>query len=170
MTNFQTKTQVHFHPVFLFTFLILPMFILIPIWHLSKIISAIYGQLLLFLLLIGIIAFTIKIFKYIIRLFSKKAVLILTETEVFDYQTGLTFQWKDIEKIEIGGYRTTFISITVLNSEKYISVIKNPLTRFAYRQKSKFFPIRFSFNVSLLKGKNEEILEALNVYLRNATD
>jgi hypothetical protein len=96
--------------------------------------------------------------------------LILTENTLFDFQSGRTINWTDIKDFSMSGYRTTYISIKLNNIEKYISNMKNPLSRFYFRINSRLFHGTFAFNISLIKGNNDRIFETLELYLKSVNE
>jgi hypothetical protein len=142
----------------------------IPLWNLLIIVTTFKGYSFIFFIATATVILTIRIIKYFIQLVAGRPALTLTEKSLFDYQTGLTIDWTDIKDFKIGGYRTTYISIKLFDSEKYISIFKNPLTKFLYRLNTKWFHGTFTFNVSILKGNNDKIFETLEYYLMTAKD
>ncbi|MBL7914773.1 MAG: hypothetical protein JNL49_06970 [Bacteroidia bacterium] len=87
---------------------------------------------------------------------------------MFDSQSGLTIDWSDIKEFEFGGYQSNYISIKLLDKEKYISFFKNPVTKFMYRLNSKLLHGTFTINVSTLKCNNDNLFETLELYLKAA--
>jgi hypothetical protein len=96
---------------------------------------------------------------------SGKPALILTRETLFVYQTGITIEWKDIKGFNLGGQKSSYITIRLNQPDKYLQRIKNPFSKLFYRVNSKLFGNTFFFTVSLIKGNDEKLFETLNDYL-----
>jgi hypothetical protein len=101
--------------------------------------------------------------KYFLHFLSSKPVLILTGDTFFDYRTGLTIYWSDIDDLKIVYRKGAFISVKLKNAEVYISKCKNPFYRFFLRLRSKMTHGTFRIRVSDLKG--ESIYDVMDEYL-----
>jgi len=168
MTDNKTTTNFYFHPIVIPTFLLFPFVMTIPIISLLKVVTSFIGYAFILFMTTVTLILAIRIIKFFIQLVAGRPALTLTEKNLFDYQSGLTIDWTDIKEFDFGGYRTTYISIKLLDKEKYISLFKNPVTKFLYRLNSKLFHGTFTFNVSILKGNNDKIIETLELYLKTA--
>jgi hypothetical protein len=166
MVDNKAVSSFYFHPLFIPVLILIPILMMVPIYNLLNKEAPLKGYLLISFMIIVTALLFFRIVKYFIRLISGKPALVITENNFFDFQTGLTIEWKDIENFSLDGYRSKYISIKLNNREKYISLFKNPLARLYYRLHSKLFHGTFTFNVDFLKGKNENILEILNDYLK----
>lgn len=170
MADIKTTTHFYFHPIIVPTFLLLPTIMTIPLWNLLQVVSTFNGYFFIFIMAAYNLYLTIRIVKYFIQLVKGQPALTLSEKSLFDYQTGQTIDWTDINGLSMGGQRAAKISVKLDNREKYISLYKNPLTKFFYRLNSKLFFGTFNFTVSLLKGSNHNILETLEYYLKSAKE
>ena len=167
--NMKTTTNIYFHPI------ITPLFLLlmaIMIFCCSMLIPNIesykahHTTAIIIIIAMSTFTFftTIRSVKCFFRLLTGKPALILSENSLFDFQTGLTFNWTDIENFSFAGYRTRSISIKLNDRQKYITALKNPYKKLVCRLLySRLFPI--TFNVTLLKGSDSKILETLQKYL-----
>jgi hypothetical protein len=170
MANIKPIANFYFHPVNVPTFLLLPIFITTLLYRLLQIVSSFYGYAFIFLIATLVIFFTIRIVKYLIYLITGRPALTLTERTLYDYQTGMTIEWTDINNFYLKGYLTTYISIKLVDPEKYISSFLNPLIKYGYRLNTKLFHGTFTFIITMLKGKNEMILETLENFLQAANN
>ncbi|TKB97573.1 STM3941 family protein [Pedobacter cryophilus] len=165
MTYYKTTTNFYFHPIVIPSYLLFPFVMSIPIISLLTVVTSFEGYAFILFMTILTVILAIRIIKYFIRLVTGRPALSLTEKSLIDYQTGLKIDWTDIKDLNLGGTRTTYISIKLLDQEKYISLFKNPLTKIFYRLKSKIFHGTFTVNVSLIKGNNDKIFESAKHYL-----
>ena len=103
--------------------------------------------------------------KAIIHYFSSKPVLTLTKEGFYDYRSKLKINWADIDNLTIVYRRGPFLSIKLIDPEKYILKINNPLARFYFRIKTNIFHGTFLINLGELKGKYENIFDTIIDYL-----
>ena len=168
MIDTKTTTNFYFHPIVIPTFLLFPFVMTIPIISLLKVVTSFKGYAFILFMATVTVILAIRIIKYFIQLLNRQPALTLTEKSLFDYQTGVTIDWTDIKDFSFGGYRTTYISIKLVDKEKYILLFKNPVIKFLYRLNSKLFHGTFTFNISILKGNNDKIFESVQHYLKTA--
>jgi len=166
MNNNKPIVNFYFNSYLVPIFLFFPILMISPLYRLSITVTTFSGFAFLVVMTSFLLFLTIRIVKYLIRLILKKPALTLTEEGLFDFQTGLNFYWNDIKGFKMGTFRITSISIELCDNEKYFSKFRNPLKRIFYRFSSRLFNETFSFNVSMLEGNNEKILECLELYLK----
>jgi hypothetical protein len=97
--------------------------------------------------------------------FEDKPALILTKDELIDNINLQKIKWIDIESIssksvQVKG-RVNYISISLINPEKYYNSIKNPYQRFITRVNQNYFGGAFSIQPNIIKCENSELLKKL---------
>lgn len=169
MIESKRTTNFYFHPILIPALLLFPLVLALPIASLFKVVTSFKGYVFIFFMITVTLLLTIRIIKYFILLISRRPALTLTEVYLIDYQSGFSIDWKDIMELQFfGGYQTSYISIKLIDSEKYVSLFKNPVAKCIYRLNSKHFHGSFHLNVSLIKCNNEKLLETLELYLKTA--
>ena len=113
----------------------------------------IYAILCLFLIQYAI--------KYGMAALKNIPALVINNEGIFDYQSGLTFQWRDIQSYRIYTGSVSYVKLEVNNPNEYIKTIKNPFTRW-FKQTFKLYT--FNLNLSLLTEQNERILDQIEYY------
>lgn len=166
MKDNNSTENFYFNSYLVPTFLLFPILMTNPLYQLFITVTTFKGYAFIVVMTAVLLFLIIRIVKYFIRLILRKPALILTEENLFDFQTGLTFNWKDIKEFKMGTYKITRISIELYDNEKYIAIFRNPLKRFIYRLSSRIFTDTFTFNISMLKGKNDNILKRLETHLK----
>jgi len=168
MTEDKKTLNFYFHPFVLGLVVLFIMMISKPILELWMTVNSFKGYSFTIFITLCISFIAARVIRYVFRLFLGKPALTLTDTTFSDYQTGITFDWKDIKEFRIGGLHATFISIILKDNEKYITEVKNPIKRIFYRLNTKLFGYAFSMTSTLVKGRDKLILENLNSHLLNA--
>ena len=98
-----------------------------PIFELWMTVKSVKGfSFTIFMTLCNLII-AVRVMKYVFRLVAGKPALTLTDTTFTDYQTGITFDWKDIKEFRKSGLHARFISIRLKDNEKYIIDVRNPI-------------------------------------------
>jgi hypothetical protein len=99
--------------------------------------------------------------KYGMAALKNTPALVINNEGIFDYQSGLTFQWRDIQSYRIYPGSVSYVKLEVNNPTEYIKTIKNPFTRWV---KQAFKLYTFNLNLSLLTEQNERILDQIEYY------
>jgi len=99
--------------------------------------------------------------KYSIAAFRNLPALVVNNEGIFDYQSGLTFHWRDIQSYRIHMGTVSYINLQLNNPERYIETIRNPLFRWF---KQAFKKHSFNLNISMLTEQNERILDQIEYY------
>jgi len=163
-----SSTENFYYNFYLVTsFLLFPLLMINPLYKLLLTVTTFKGYAFIVIMTAILLFLTIRIVRYFIRLVLKKPALVLSKENLFDFQTGLTFNWKDIKKFKMGTFKITTISVELYDNDKYIALFRNPIKRFIYRISSKIFNETFTFNISMLEGNNGMILNRLETYLKD---
>lgn len=117
-----------------------------------------FGDILLSIVCLVLVGYSIKYGSAALR---NIPALVINNEGIFDYQTGLTFLWKDIQSYRIYTGQVSYIKLEVNNPTNYIRTIKDPLTRW-YKQV--FNQQTFNLNLSLLTEQNERILDQIEYF------
>lgn len=139
--------------------------------YLAGLITGMVICLFIFLLLSGM--FT-KFYKRCRLFLTNTPALILTHNELIDNINLQKFRWTDIKDISSASIqmktRINYIAISLVDPEKYISIIISPYTRFMARLNEKYFGGAFSIQPNIVKCDNSELLASLINYHNSLTD
>jgi hypothetical protein len=111
-----------------------------------------------------------KLIKFTKHFFKNEPALILAETQLVDNVNNKIYKWSEIKRIKYQlNYPANHISIAVKTPSKFLKSELNSYDRFIMKLNTKYFNGTFSLKPTLIKCKKEELVENLNLYLKNNT-
>jgi len=116
------------------------------------------GDIILMLVPLFFLGFSLK---YLIAAYRNIPALVINSEGIYDYRSGLTFLWKDIQSYKISKGSISYVSLDLHNPAPYITALKNPMVRL---YKNAFKRYSFNLNLSLLTEQDERILDQIEYY------
>ncbi len=159
-----------FHPLKVFCLVIFPILMYFPYYGLTNGLVDTKKIIVIIAFSLFLAFYSYHFIVYLYYVVTEKPVIELDSEFLMDRLSKLKLEWKDISELKLFSSKGfVHISIKLSNPEKYLSKIRNPFSRFFYRLNSKLFHGTFLIHAGMLQGKNEDILDSLNEYLKMAS-
>lgn len=120
----------------------------------------------------GIVFFGIGFFVLLYQVLDRRPRIVIGEKGVFDRTLRLgTIDWEDIEAVELKSvFSTNFITLQLVNPEKYLEKLSNTSKRITILNKKLGFGI-LNLNLSLIDKKPQKVYEmVMNRISRKRSD
>ncbi len=126
---------------------------------------------LVFLIFILFISLFPDFYKRLKMFLNNTPALILTNDELIDNINSQKFKWGDIKNISTSSLKInhgiSYMAISLVNPEKYITVIRNPCKRLIAILNEKYFNGAFSIQPNIIKCNKIELFDNLSNYRNN---
>ena len=140
--------------------------ILISLWNDKAYIAVFFLGFLLFIISNEAIP---NLFRFSKHLIKSKPALILTEKELIDNVNNVIYAWREIKKIKYQlNYPANQISIEVKSPSLFLKKETNSYKRLIMKLNAKYFNGTFSLKPILISCKKRELVENLNLYLKQS--
>ena len=151
--------------VFLFLFTILGI-ILVSLLSVKAYLAIFFLGFLLFIISNEAIP---NLFRFSKHLIKSEPALILTEKELIDNVNNLIYPWTEIKKIKYQlNYPANHISIEVKSPSLFLKKETDSYKRLIMKLNAKYFNGTFSLKPMLISCKKRELVENLNLYLKQS--
>ena len=98
------------------------------------------------------------------RSLNKKPSLEVTDSYIFDYINNIKIYWKNVRKINILHIKgNSYVNFDLIDKSLYYKQLKNPISRILFKLPDPD-GISVKTEISLVKGKNEDIYEKIYNY------
>lgn len=88
----------------------------------------------------------------------------MTESYIFDYINNIKIYWKNVRKINILDIKgNSYVNFDLIDRSLYYKQLKNPISRILFKLPDPD-GISIKIEISLVKGKNEDIYETIYTY------
>ena len=151
--------------VFIFLFTILGI-ILVSLLSVKAYLAIFFLGFLLFIISNEAIP---NLFRFSKHLIKSEPALILTEKELIDNVNNVIYPWTEIKKIKYQlNYPANHISIEVKSPFLFLKKETNSYKRLIMKLNAKYFNGTFSLKPMLISCKKRELVENLNLYLKQS--
>ena len=151
-----------------FNFILVIVIFFIPIIFLIYKVTNEKGLIFVLILLLSFGFFCFKMLINFYRFILKKPAIELTNEFYFDNLNNIKIDWRNISDIELKKYKNwTFITFNLKDKTQVFNQIKNPILKLIYRIESTLSSKNWKTNISLVKGKKQEIFNTINEFYLN---
>ncbi|ESU20194.1 hypothetical protein FEDK69T_30470 [Flavobacterium enshiense DK69] len=164
--NEQQNNQFHYYPIKLWvdstiTIIIFISFTLLLVINKNQP----FGVIIALLIWIFFGSHFFKTINNLKRHINNKPAIELTDGYFFDHINNIKIYWKNIKKINLIEIRgNTYIGFDLKDVNSYVIQSTSLMTKFLFKLKLQPEKLLAKTEISLVKGKNEEIIEEINKF------